>query len=88
MARHCFRITFQNQDAAFYLFHVFPPVIYLPWVLGWARKRNGNTQLVLVELQAPDDRNRFLELCCENPHVSKIEEITEDEFTYAPGQEI
>jgi hypothetical protein len=85
MYRFCFRITFQNEEAAFYQFHVFPPVVYLPWVSGWARKRNASTQLILVELKGDDDRDRFLELCCENPHVLKIEEISEEEFTAAPS---
>ncbi|HET9378336.1 MAG TPA: hypothetical protein VFO40_25430 [Chthoniobacterales bacterium] len=88
MYRFCFRITFQNEEAAFYQFHVFPPVVYLPWVSGWARKRNASTQLILVELKGDDDRDRFLELCCENPHVLKIEEISEDEFTAAPSHTI
>ena len=88
MFRHCFRITFQNEQAAYYQFHVFPPVVHLPWVNGWARKRDTNTQLVLVELGREGDRDRFLELCCENPHVLKIEEISEDEFTYAPSHDI
>jgi hypothetical protein len=74
--------------AAFYQFHVFPPVVYLPWVSGWARKRNASTQLILVELKGDADRDRFLELCCENPHVLKIEEISEDEFTEAPSHAI
>jgi hypothetical protein len=88
MNRFCFRITFQNEDAAFYQFHVFPPVVHIPWVSGWARKRNASTQLILVELKEEEDRDRFLELCCENPHVLKIEEISEDEFTATPSQAI
>jgi hypothetical protein len=88
MNRFCFRITFQNEDAAFYQFHVFPPVVHIPWVSGWARKRNASAQLILVELQEEEDRDRFLELCCENPHVLKIEEISEDEFTATPSQAI
>lgn len=88
MFRHCFRITFQNEQAAYFQFHVFPPVVHLPWINGWARKRDTNTQLLLVELLEEADRDRFLELCCENPHVLKIEEISEDEFTYAPSHEI
>ena len=88
MNRFCFRITFQNEDAAFYQFHVFPPVVHMPWVSGWARKRNASTQLILVELKEEEDRDRFLELCCENPHVLKIEEISEDEFTATPSQAI
>jgi hypothetical protein len=39
-------------------------------------------------LKDDDDRDRFLELCCENPHVLKIEEISEDEFTAAPSHAI
>jgi hypothetical protein len=88
MFRHCFRITFQNEQAAYYQFHVFPPVVHLPWVSGWARKHDTNTQLVLVELAEEGDRDRFLEMCCENPQVLKIEEISEDEFTYAPSHDI
>jgi hypothetical protein len=88
MSRFCFRITFQSEDAAFYQFHVFPPVVHIPWISGWARKRNASTQLILVELQQDEDRDRFLELCCENPHVLKIEEISEDEFTATPSQAI
>ena len=88
MYRFCFRITFQNEEAAFYQFHVFPPVVYLPWVSGWARKRNASSQLILVELKGDNDRDRFLELCCENPHVLKIEEISEDEFTASPSHTI
>ncbi len=88
MYRHSFRITFQNEDAAYYQFHVFPPVPFLPWVTGWARKRDGQTQVILVELADANGRDRFLELLCENPHVSKIEEISEEEFTYAPSHEI
>ena len=88
MNRFCFRITFQNEDAAFYQFHVFPPVVHIPWVSGWARKRNASAQLILVELKEEEDRDRFLELCCENPHVLKIEEISEDEFTATPSQAI
>ena len=88
MSRFSFRITFQNEDAAFYQFHVFPPVIHLPWITGWARKRSGNAQFILVELEGDDDRDRFLEVCCDNPHVLKIEEISEDEFTDAPSEAI
>jgi hypothetical protein len=88
MSRFCFRITFQNEDAAFYQFHVFPPVVHIPWVSGWARKRNASTQLILVEVEQDEDRDRFLEICCENPHVLKIEEISEAEFTATPSQAI
>ena len=88
MSRFCFRITFQNEDAAFYQFDVFPPVVHIPWVSGWARKRNATTQLILVELRQDDDRDRFLEICCENPHVLKIEEISEEEFTATPSNAI
>jgi hypothetical protein len=88
MFRHSFRITFQNEDAAFYRFHVFPPVAFWPWLNGWARKRAANTQVILVEFRHEADRDRFLELCCENPYVLKIEEITEDEFTLTPSHHV
>ncbi|MBV9671316.1 MAG: hypothetical protein JO076_00625 [Verrucomicrobia bacterium] len=88
MARYCFRITFQTEEAAFYQFHVFPPVAYLKWILGWARKRNANSQLLVLELQSEAFRDRFLELCCENPHVRRIEEIEEEDFTKTASDEV
>ena len=88
MVKYCFRITFQTEQAAFYQFHVFPPVEYLSWARGWARKRSGNSQLILIELNSEDYRDRFLQLCCENPHVLKIEEIHEEDFTTAPSHEV
>jgi hypothetical protein len=88
MVKYCFRITFQTEQAAFYQFHVFPPVEYLSWAGGWARKRSGNSQLILIELNSEDYRDRFLQLCCENPHVLKIEEIHEEDFTNAPSHEV
>jgi hypothetical protein len=82
MSRYCFRITFQTEEAAFYQFHVFPPVSHLNWILGWARKRNGNSQLVLLELKSEEFRDRFLELCCENPQggASPYRAAGRDEF--------
>jgi hypothetical protein len=57
----------------------------LNWVTGWARKRQAKTQLLLLEFDSDERRDRFLELCCENPHVLKIEEISEDEFVMSPS---
>ena len=88
MSKYCFRITFQTEEAAFYQFHVFPPVSHLNWILGWARKRNGNSQLVLLELKSEEFRDRFLELCCENPHVLKIQEIAEEDFTNTESHDV
>jgi hypothetical protein len=73
MVKYCFRITFQTEQAAFYQFHVFPPLEYLPWVGGRARKRSGNSQLIVIEMQS---------------EVLKIEEIHEEDFTAAPSHEV
>lgn len=88
MVKYCFRIIFQTEQAAFYQFHVFPPVNYLLWASGWARKRHGNSQLILIELKSEKYRDRFLQLCCENPHVLRIEEINEEDFTNSPSHEV
>jgi len=78
------KLTFTNEDAAFYQFPLFPGMDE-PFLAGGARKRESRFQHVRVDLAHPDDLQLFIEGLRSNPHLIAVEESTEGIFCAAPS---
>ena len=81
---HYLKLTFRNEDAAYYQFSLFPRMDE-PFLAGGGRKREGAFQHVRVDLAHPDDLQLFVEGLRSNPHLIAVEESTEDTFWAAPS---
>lgn len=81
---HYLKLTFRNEDAAFYQFSLFPSMSE-PFLAGGARKREAEFQHVRVDLAHPDDLQLFIEGLRSNPHLIAVEESTEEIFRSAPS---
>lgn len=81
---HYLKLTFRNEDAAFYQYSLFPSMNE-PFLAGGARKLDGAFQHVRVDLPHPDDLQLFIEGLRSNPHLIAVEESTEDVFWAAPS---
>lgn len=71
------RLHFTDREAAFYQFEIFPQSKFL-----MARKLpcTGACQVIRVELPDADALQLFLRNLRHNPHLTSVEEITEEEF--------
>jgi hypothetical protein len=80
------RIRFTSFMRAYETFHAFPPD--LDYIEGWSRKRDGDSQVILLRLSDPSRLQDFLELCTANPDIVEVKSITEAEFHHAPSNAI
>jgi hypothetical protein len=81
------RIRFRSPDRAYDLFHSFPPDD-LDWIEGHSRKRDGDSQVMLLNLSSEARLQDFRRLCAEHPDIVEVVSITEDEFWRAPSNAI
>ncbi|OJU98674.1 MAG: hypothetical protein BGO12_20030 [Verrucomicrobia bacterium 61-8] len=73
------KIRFVDSQHAFDRFH-FISLRDADYVQGWSRKREGDSQLILLLLDNEDRLEDFLALCRREDSVVEITPITEDEF--------
>jgi hypothetical protein len=81
------KLTFRNEDAAYYQFSLFPAMDE-PFLAGGARKRESQFQHVRVDLAHPDDLQLFIEGLRSNPHLISVEESTGEVFSKAPSHAV
>jgi hypothetical protein len=81
------RIRFVDEDYAYQRFKPFPPDD-LDYIEGWSRKRNGNSQLILLHLASEKHMEDFLDLCRKEKDIVEVVPITEDEFRRAKSNAI
>ncbi len=81
------RIRFTSVMRAYETFHTFPPQD-LDCLDGWSRKRDGDSQVILLRMCDPSRLQDFLDLCTANPDIREVTRITEDEFHKAPSNAI
>lgn len=81
------KLIFCNEDAAYYQFPVFPAMDD-PLLAGGARKREGAIQHLKIELLSRNDFQKFIERLGGNPHLTAIEDSSEDKFNSAPSNAI
>jgi hypothetical protein len=81
------RIRFTSFLRAYETFHSFPPDD-LEYITGWSRKRDADSQVILLGLSDPSRLQEFLDLCAANPDTLSVGDITEEEFHAAPSNAI
>ena len=84
---HYLKLTFRNEDAAYYQFPLFPSMDQ-PFLCGGSRKRDGQFQHVRVDLSDSRDLQLFIEDLRSNPHLIAVEKSTEDIFMAAPSNAV
>jgi hypothetical protein len=80
------RIRFVDADRAYERFHHFPP--YLDYVERMSRKRDGDSQVMLLEVPTRAHLQEFLALCRQEGSIAEVLPITEEEFWRAPSNAI
>lgn len=81
------RIRFTSLMKAYETFHSFPPDD-MDYLSGWSRKRDADSQVILLGLSATSRLEDFLALCSSNPDVREVTFITEQEFWHAPSHAV
>lgn len=81
------RIRFVDADHAYERFHSFPPDD-VDYIEGWSRKRDGDSQMILLHLANETQLQDFLELCRRENSIIEVVSITEDEFQRARSNAI
>jgi hypothetical protein len=84
---HYLKLTFRNEEAAYYQFPLFPPMDE-PFLAGGARKRELQYQHVRVDLERSEDLQLFIEGLRSNPHLIAVEESSEEIFHAAPSHSV
>jgi hypothetical protein len=80
-------IQFVDADHACERFHSFPPDD-LDYIEGWSRKRDGDSQMILLHLATEAHLQDFLALCRLEGSIVAVTPITEDEFRRAKSNAI
>ena len=81
------RIQFVDADHAYKLFHSFPPSD-VDYIEGWSRKRDGDSQVILLHLASEAHMQEFLALCRQESSIVEVVPITEDDFQRAKSNAI
>jgi hypothetical protein len=81
------RIRFVDADHAYERFHSFPPGD-VNYIEGWSRKRDGDSQMILLQLASEAHMQDFLALCRQESSIVEVVPITEDEFQKAKSNAI
>ena len=81
------RIRFVDADRAYEHFHSFPPD-GVDYIEGWSRKRDGDSQMILLHLASETHMQDFLALCRQESSIVEVVPITEDEFQRAKSNAI
>ena len=69
------------------LLHSFPPDD-VDYIEGWSRKRDGDSQIILLHLASEAHMQDFLALCRQEGSIVEVVSITEDEFQRAKSNAI
>lgn len=78
MHRLALQIQFADRETAAETFDVFPPD-GLDYVESWMRRRDGSSQVILLELSDQSRESDFRQLCRNFPGVIEVLDISEDE---------
>jgi hypothetical protein len=78
MQRIAFQIQLADSVRAAEAFDVFPPG-GLDYVESWIRRRDGDSQFILVELADGARESDFRQLCTQFSGVVDVRDISEDE---------
>lgn len=81
------RIRFVDDAHAYRQFHSFPPE-GVDYIEGWSRKRDGDSQLILLHLARGARLQEFLALCRQEPGILEVTQISEEEFRRAPSNAV
>ena len=81
------RIRFVDEDHAYERFHSFPPDD-IDYIEGWSRKRDGDSQMILLDIASDKHMQDFLDLCRQDAHIVEVVPITEEEFQRAKSNAI
>jgi hypothetical protein len=81
------RIRFVDANHAYERFHSFPPGD-LDYIEGWSRKRDGDSQLILLKLAGDAPIQDFLALCRQESSIVEVVPLSEDEFQRAKSNAI
>jgi len=72
------RIRFVDADHAYERFHSFPPG-NVDYILGWSRKRDGDSQIILLHLASEAHMQDFLALCRQQDsivgHLAQVRQL-------------
>ena len=79
------KLEFVNADACFYQFHLFP-TFDEPFFEEVSRKRAYEFQYLNIRVTHPDDVQVFIQNLRGNPHLVKVHQSNEEEFSSAPSQ--
>jgi hypothetical protein len=80
------RIRFVDEDHAYKRFHSFPPDV--DYIEGWSRKRDGDSQMILLSVASEAHLQDFLALCRQENSIVEVIPITEEEFHKAKSNAI
>lgn len=80
------RIRFTDAECAYERFHQFPPDT--DFIDGMSRKRDGDSQVILLRVASETCLQDFLALCRAENSIVEVLPITEDEFWSAPSNAI
>jgi len=86
-SEHYLRLVFRDEQAAYYQFNLFPD-LDADFILGSSRERAGDAQYLRLTLSRPEALQTFIESCRKNPHFSRVEQITAEEFHRAPSHSV
>jgi hypothetical protein len=81
------RIRFVDAEHAYDRFHCFPPDD-VDYIEGWSRKRDGDSQMILLHLTSEAHMRDFLALCEQEGSIVEVVPITEAEFRRAKSNAI
>ncbi len=81
------RIRFVDAGHAYGRFHSFPSGD-VDYIEGWSRKRDGDSQMILLHLASEAHMQDFLALCQQESSIVEVVPITEDEFQRAKSNPI
>ncbi len=81
------RLRFADVIHAYERFHRFPPDD-LDYVQRMSRKRDSDSQVMLLEVPTDAHLQQFLALCREEDSIVEVLTITEEEFWSAPSNSI
>ncbi len=87
MAMYPLRVRFRSVDRAYELFGWFPPDD-VDWIEGHSRKRDGDSQVMLLHVASEARLQDFLALCRDHPDIVEVVPITEQEFWAAPSNAV
>ena len=81
------RIRFVDEDHAYERFHSFPPDD-VDYIESLSRKRDGDSQMILLRLASEAHMQDFLALCRQEGSIVEVVPITVDEFQRAESNAI